>query len=60
MKTPWIEEGYRSYRWLPAFAWRPIRTFDKGWIFWKPYWRWQCSWGWGFFDDYPYLEQSAK
>jgi hypothetical protein len=60
MKTPWNEERDCSWRWLPAFAWHPVKTFDAGWIFFKAYWRYQKSWGWGFFDDYPYLEQSGR
>jgi hypothetical protein len=51
----WTNEAHRSWRWLRWFAWHPVKTFDAGWIWLRPYWRWQCSWGWGFFDDYPYL-----
>ncbi len=52
--SDWIEEGYRATRWVRWFAWRPIKTFDEGWIWLVPYWRWQSVWGWGFFDDFPY------
>jgi len=57
-KTTWTHEANRSWRWLQAYAWRPVWTFDAGWIWLRPYWRWQCSWGWGFFYDYAYLDQT--
>lgn len=57
---PWAHEGMtRSWRWKRAFAFFPVRTFDAGWIWMRLYWRWQCSWGWDFWDDYPYLTKEG-
>ena len=57
---PWVEEGHRSWRWKPAFAFWPTKTLDEGWIIFKPYWRWQQSWGWGFWDDFAYARKEGK
>lgn len=59
-RYPWTKEDDRSWRWRPAFAFRPVKTFDRGWIWCRPYSRWQCSWGWGFFDDYPYVDRKVR
>lgn len=57
---PWHDEEHRYWRWVPWFAWRPTRTFDAGWIWLKFYWRWQSSWGWGFWDDYAYRTKEGR
>lgn len=57
---PWTIEGHRDWRWVRTLALWPTRTFDAGWV-WpgQHYWRWQCSWGWGFWDDYPYRNKES-
>lgn len=56
--SKWTHDDWRSYRWKRWFAWRPIRTHDAGWIWLRPYWRWQCISGWGFYDDWAYLNKA--
>jgi len=56
---PWIETPHDSRRWVRWFAWRPVRTLDAGWIIGRLYWRHQHSWGWGFWDDFPYLNKEG-
>lgn len=56
-KNPeWIHLDYKSYRWKTSFAFLPVKTFDKGWIWFQSYYREQISSGWGSFDDFPYME----
>lgn len=58
--SEWTHDPHQSVRWLRWFAWRPVRTFDAGWIWLRFYWRWQCISGWGFWDDHPYLNRNDK
>lgn len=59
--SPWVDEGHRSWRWVPRRAWLPRRTFDDGWIwFGQAYWIWECMWGWGFHDRYPYVRKAHQ
>lgn len=53
----WTHEDHQSWRLFTAFAWLPTKTMDQGWIWLKSYWRYQCSSGWGFFDDWAYIEK---
>lgn len=53
----WNHEDSRSWRLFKTFAWIPTKTMDQGWIWLKPHWRWQCSSGWGFFDDWSYVKK---
>jgi hypothetical protein len=55
--SPWCEEGHRSTRWVLSFAFAPVFTYDRGYIWLRGYHRWQCSSGWGFWDDFPYSER---
>ncbi len=32
-------------RWVTCFAYLPVRTRDVGWIWWRPYWRFDRK-GW--------------
>lgn len=56
----WNDEGHQSWRWCEAFALIPTKTFDKGYLWLRKYWRYQCSSGWGFWDDFPYVDKSNK
>lgn len=53
----WNYEEWRAWRWRDSFAWLPVNTIDAGWVWFKGYHRWQCIWGWGFFEDFPYLNK---
>ncbi len=59
-ESEYTRERYRSWRWRRRFAWRPVRTFDAGWVWLRLYWRWQCQWAWGSIDDYPYLYRHSR
>lgn len=55
----WVDEPHRSWRWTRRRAWYPRRMFDVGWIWLRRYWLWECKWGWGFHDRYPYRFKSS-
>lgn len=57
--TPYRHDTDRSWRWVRCYAILPVRTFDSGWIWLRSYWRWQCHWGWSFFDNFPYAEKPS-
>lgn len=56
----WTDKPTYSYRWIKKFAWYPIKTFDAGWILFKPYWLWEMIWGWGFNEKHPYVNKHSK
>lgn len=47
------EDG-ESIRTTKRFAWRPIYTFDDGWIWLESYWLRECRWSRGGRYKYPY------
>lgn len=53
LRTPWVDEGHRSYRWVRRFAIIPRYTLDAGWTVGR-FWVWECVWGWGFHDRHKY------
>jgi hypothetical protein len=30
-------------RWFRSFAWRPMNTLDRGWVWLRPVWRRRCQ-----------------
>lgn len=35
--------GHAVGPWHRRFAWRPIRTIDRGWVWLRPVWRRRCQ-----------------
>lgn len=53
-ESQWHDEGNRSWRIRRRFAIIPRRTFDCGWRWLCCLYWWECVWGWGFHDRWPY------
>lgn len=54
----WVHTDAYSKKVKKRFAYFPVKTFDDGWIWLKPYYLHEHIYGWGFHDKLPYRYKS--